>query len=268
MKKSDQLVTLADFSSALNVLHETQTPYCLVGGLAVGLWSEFLLTPKEKSSFDLPVKSKDIDLRAEKNVATILTLQLRNEGATATQVIKRTPKDTEQSFPSFAIPITLPPKAHGEKSMATTIEALSGMPLLDTYANEQKTAIQHNGTTLKVRGFFVLDPCSLMVCKLNAIHTRPPGESDNDRKHATILSIVIPRFIRKSMQRYHSGVDTYHPKTDAQRLAQILANDPWKSLIPKNELVAVLKACQMTDDDERSNGKRTTKSKSNPDIKR
>jgi hypothetical protein len=59
-------ITLEDFLPALEALLETETEYCLVGGLAVGVWAEVFLTPIEKTRFELPIRSKDIDIRAAK----------------------------------------------------------------------------------------------------------------------------------------------------------------------------------------------------------
>lgn len=268
MEDPQQNITLADFESSLKVLRETQTPYCLVGGLAVGIWSEELLTPEEKDVFDLPIKSKYIDLRADRSVATILKLQLQSEGAIATYGVSRKPKNPNEAFPTFAMPVELLPKPNQKEPTKTSVEVLSGMPLLDTYQDEQKTRIQLNGTTLMVRGIFLLDPCSLMICKLNAIQTRPSGESDNDLKHATILSLVIPRFIEKSLGRNLKNQDIYHPRIDAQRLASFLSKEPWKDLIPEHEREAMLKACRLVGGDETSDGRRAGRSypKPNPSM--
>lgn len=258
MDDPQQKVTLADFESCLKELRESQTPYCLVGGLAVGMWAEELLTPKEKAAFELPIKSKDIDLRADRSVATIMRLQLKNEGAIVTYGVygvSRTPKNPDRAFPSFAMPVNLPAKPNQKASTKTSVEVLSGMPLLDAYQDEQKTTIQQNGTTLLAQGIYLLDPCSLMICKLNAIKTRPLGESDNDLKHATILSLVIPRFIQRSLERNQKNQDPYHPGIDAQRLAGFLSKEPWKNLIPEHEREAMLKACQLIGGDERTDGK-------------
>lgn len=239
-------VTLADFSPALKLLRETQTPYCLVGGLAVGQWAEEFLKPDEKESFDLPIRSKGIDLRAEKETAIILTLHLRAAGATAFTGILRKPKNPSQSFPPYAATLEL---AATEKSPAikTTIEALAGMPLLDEYQDD--LSVKHNGTVLLYKDIYLLDPCSLLICKLNAINTRPPGQSDNDRKHATILSLVIPRFITKTLARNAEGKDPYHPGEDAARLTSFLNRDPWNRLIPDKDKTRTSKACRLANAD-------------------
>jgi len=44
------------------------------------------------------------------------------------------------------------------------------------------------------------------------LHTRPPGESENDKVHAEILSLVIPRFIAKALHRHREQGDPYHPE--------------------------------------------------------
>ena len=42
---TSQWVTLRDFKPALEAMLETESKYCLVGGLAVGQWAEALLAP-------------------------------------------------------------------------------------------------------------------------------------------------------------------------------------------------------------------------------
>lgn len=246
-------VTLADFEDALVMLRETKTPYSLVGGLAIGVWSEELLTPSEKKDFELPIRSKDIDMRSGKDAAVILALELRHQGAIVSHGATRIAKDPNQSFPCFVTVIKLPPKPNEKERIETTVEALAGMPLLDTYQDESKTKIQHHGTTLQAHGIYLLDPCSLMVCKLNAIHTRPAAESENDLKHTKILSLVIPRFIQRALERHRDHQDPYHPKTDAQRLAHFLTQQPWEDLIPNHERQIILEACELAVKSENQN---------------
>ena len=240
-------VTLEDFLPALEAMLETESDYCLVGGLAVGIWAEVFLTPEERTGFELPMRSKDIDIRAAKADAMMFLKNLRERGYEIGTLCKRTPKDPTQAFPSIAIPIQLP-----NSKIKTTVEALSGMPALDS---AQDGIVTTHGTAMRYGNIQVLDPCSLMICKLNAIKTRPPGESDNDRKHATILSLAIPRFIEQSLERNRKNQDPYHPKIDAQRLAGFLTKEPWKDLIPEHELDAMLKGCHLVSGDERSDGK-------------
>lgn len=244
---TDNLVTLEDFKPTLTLLRDTKTIYCVVGGLAVGRWGEIFLKPEEKTEFSLPVRSKDLDIRAQKDAAVILTLHLRNEGAVVSNAVTRTPKNREASFPSYAVTVALVDKENHvqlePKYVKTTVEALSGMPLLDQY--DADNSIRQNGTALLHKNLYLLDPCSLLICKLNAIHTRPPGESDNDRKHATILSLVIPRFIKRTLDRLNSKTDKYHPFTDSERLAGFLKKEPWSGLIPQEEKERVLKSCKL-----------------------
>jgi hypothetical protein len=233
-------ITLNDFRPALEAMLETESEYTLVNGLAVGVWAEVFLSQSERDRFDLPIRSKDIDIRAAKSDAMMLLKNLKERGSQIGTICKRTPKDTTQSFPAIAVPIQLP-----GSGMMTTVEALSGMPTLDTALPDG--TVETHGTTLRFDKLQVLDPCSLMICKLNALNTRPAGQSDNDSKHATILSLVIPRFIQRALERHQSLHDPYHPGIDARRLAGFLKKDPWAKLIPKEERRALLDACALVD---------------------
>lgn len=90
---------------------------------------------------------------------------------------------------------------------------------------------------------YLLDPCSLLICKLNALHARTPGESENDKVHAEILSLVIPRFIAKAPQRHCEKGDPSHPGADATHLLSFLQQNPWDALLPPEQKNAVVEAC-------------------------
>lgn len=230
-------VTLADFRSSLERLKETDSDYTVIGGLAVGQWAEALLSPDERRSFSLPIRSKDIDIRASKDVTMMLLRNLKEEGATLSTIIKRIPKDPTMSFPSVSVPIRLI-RESGE--LSTTVEGLTGLPLLD---RQTSLGIKWYGSRIPYGELYLLDPCSLLVCKLNALQTRPPGESENDKVHAEILSLIIPRFIAKALKRHHEKGDPYHPGADATHLLSFLQRDPWAGLLPLEQKNAVVDAC-------------------------
>lgn len=260
MKEENKLVTLKDFLPALEAMAETESDYCLVGGLAVGAWAETFLGPEDRIRFELPLRSKDIDIRAAKADAMMLLKNLKERGVKIGVVYKRMSKDPDKAFPVIAAPITLP------TGITSTVEALSGMPTLDKTRPDGR--IQTHGTALRFGNIQIIDPCSLMICKLAAIKGRPPGESDNDQKHATILSLVIPLFIQNALERNQKNQDPYHPRIDARRLAGFLTKEPWKYLIPKHEREAMLNACQLVGGDERSDGRSAGKNKpkTDPDM--
>jgi len=238
-------VTLRDFRPALEAMLETESTYCLVGGLAVGQWAEALLTPEERKRFEIPIRSKDIDIRASKSDAMMLVKNLNERGAVTQGIFKRVPKDGSKSFPSIAVSIKLPQS--GGTYTSTTVEALSGMPLLDVTG--ENGFILNRGTAMRYGKISLLDPCSLLICKLNAIRTRPPGQSDNDRTHADILTLVIPRFIEKTLERMVTKKDDYHPYEDSNRLAEILGKKVWSELIAEDQKDRILSACQKARDD-------------------
>jgi hypothetical protein len=53
----------------------------LVGGLAVSAWAELFLDGPERQRFDLPIFSKDIDLRGRKMTCLALTKIMQLDGA-------------------------------------------------------------------------------------------------------------------------------------------------------------------------------------------
>jgi hypothetical protein len=61
-----QPFSLADFGPFLRTLTEVEDPSVLIGGMAVSAWGEIHLEPAEHAVFDLPIYSKDVDLRGQK----------------------------------------------------------------------------------------------------------------------------------------------------------------------------------------------------------
>ena len=73
--------SLVDFQPALLQLRDAELQQVLVGGLAVSAWAEMFLEGEERLEFDLPIYSKDIDLRGAKISAIFLARELRSAGA-------------------------------------------------------------------------------------------------------------------------------------------------------------------------------------------
>jgi len=70
---------------------------------------------------------------------------------------------------------------------AATVEILERLPLLDSGIDDPP-----NGSTVLLAGVHVLDPFSLMVCKLHAFNTRPASERGHDLEHLKILAALMP----------------------------------------------------------------------------
>ncbi len=73
MQPSDkQPFCLADFQPFLKELTEMEDPSVLIGGMAVAAWADVHLELPEYPLFDLPIYSKDVDLRGRKATSALL----------------------------------------------------------------------------------------------------------------------------------------------------------------------------------------------------
>lgn len=195
---------LEDFSPFLRTLTEEEDQSVLVGGMAVSAWADMHLELSEHSIFDLPIFSKDVDLRGQKVTAALLAEMMAKKGAEIRGKVSATRKDAPHMGRVFAVSLFW----NGHQ---TSVEVLERLPGLDTGINDDP-----QGTPLVTHGgLSLLDPCSLFICKLHAANTRPAGEAGNDVKHLSILARVIPRFLEKLRS---TSVPEYDGKLDVFRL--------------------------------------------------
>ncbi len=75
-----QPFSLADFGPFLQTLTEGEDHSVLIGGMAVSAWGEIHLEPAEHAVFDLPIYSKDVDLRGQKITSTLLAETMTKDG--------------------------------------------------------------------------------------------------------------------------------------------------------------------------------------------
>lgn len=193
-----------DFRPFLKSLVESEDESVLVGGLAVSGWAELFLEGPERQQFDLPIFSKDIDLRGAKVTCVALTKSLQMEGAILGGMVSAVRKNAPEMGRVFAASVSW-------RNFKTSVEVLERLPGLDAGMGSSPV-----GTPLSpVENLVLLDPCSLFICKLHAANTRPAGQAGNDVKHLAILARVIPRFLAKLRSVV---VPEYDGKEDASRL--------------------------------------------------
>jgi hypothetical protein len=200
----DRPFCLEDYRPFLKSLTESEDQSVLVGGLSVSAWAELFLEGSERLHFDLPIFSKDIDLRGQKITCLALTKLMQLDGAKLGGVVAATRKNAPHMGRVFAASIFW-------RSYKTSVEVLERLPGLDSGIDDAPV-----GTPLSPSAdLTLLDPCSLFICKLHAANTRPGGEAGNDVKHLAILACVIPRFLAKLRS---TPVAEYDGKEDASRL--------------------------------------------------
>jgi hypothetical protein len=233
LSSSKQPFSLADFSPFLRILTEAEDPSVLIGGMAVSAWGEIHLEPAEHDVFDLPIYSKDVDLRGQKGTSLLLAQTMAGSGAEIRGSVTATRKNAPHMGRVFATSLFW-------KGQQTSIEVLERLPGLDTGIDDQPL-----GTPLLTRGgLILLDPCSLFICKLHAANTRPEGEAGNDIKHLAILARVIPRFLEKLRA---TPVAEYDAKQDATRLLRQIEDceagrHPFHVPLPADEIARLCNA--------------------------
>jgi len=229
----EQPVSLVDFQEHLLRLGEMEISYALIGGLAVSAWGEACLTPDEFEAFNLPIYSKDIDLRGGKAASNFMMEEMKKVGAEIRSVVAATRKTAPHMGRVFAVGFNL----DGKRS---SVEVLERLPGLDSSLDDPPV-----GTPIATEtGISLLDPCSLFICKLHAANTRPGEGANNDAKHLAILSRVIPRFLEKVRV---TALPEYDAKEDAGRLLRKLeacasGKDPFQVPIDPAEHDALLAA--------------------------
>ena len=176
--------SLEDFRPFLKSLEGSEGEAAVIGGMAVASWAEKLLHQEERREFDLPIYSKDLDLRGTRPICIMLAGMMQLDGAELTGLAAATRKEAPHMGKIHAAGM----RWRGHR---TTVEVLERLPGLDTSADEAP-----RGTHLKLWGGIpILDPCSLCICKLHAANSRPGEGANNDMMHLRILVRVIPRFL-------------------------------------------------------------------------
>lgn len=201
---------LADFRPLIERLGTSGASYALIGGLAVALYGEKYLSHERKAHFRFPIYSKDLDFQGDRELRTRILAEVAALGWQAESGGTRRPK------PELKRPIShwIMLKINGA---ATSIEVLEALPV-----EEMEFADETIGSWVTVDSVVVLDPCTLLVSKLAALHGRPQGEENNDAQHCEILAEVIPLFLREiESLRSERRVD-YEPLADAWRLLLVL----------------------------------------------
>ena len=224
---------LEDYLPFLKSLADSEDESVLVGGLAVSAWAELFLDEKERHHFDLPIFSKDIDLRGRKMTCMALTKIMQLDGAILSGVVAATRKNAPHMGRVFAASITW-------RNFKTSVEVLELLPGLDSGIADAPV-----GTPLSPsEDLVLLAPCSLFIFKLHAANTRPEGEANNDIKHLAILARVIPRFLGKLRA---TPVAEYDAKQDVTRLFRQIEDceagrHPFQVPLPADEIARLCDA--------------------------
>jgi hypothetical protein len=202
--------SLDEFRPLIDRLNAAGAEYALIGGLAVALYGEKYLSPDTKARFQFPIRSKDMDLQGKAALRKQILTEFPALGWRAKVGINRVAKE---NFPRPALRNIIVETPNGE----TSIEILDGLPI-----EEMEFPDEIIGSWIDIDGVVALDPCTLLLTKLAALHDPRRTPVNNDAQHCEILIAVIPEFFKElATLREERGIE-YGPTADAWRLWTIL----------------------------------------------
>lgn len=169
--------SLEQFSEVFRIRDATGRPYLLVGGQAVNYWAERYLPTEPVLRELLPFTSEDIDFRGNREDVQRIADQLN-------QVPVYPPKVAMTAL-AGAVPFRI-------GNLKSNIEIVRQIPGVSP-ATVDSLAIQAEWAGRQIR---VLDPISLLACKLELAFTIPQT-ARRDVEHVRILVHCVRGFLRE-----------------------------------------------------------------------
>ena len=177
--------TLQQFSDVFQVRNPAGIPYVLVGGQAVNYWAEHYLSTEPALEKHMPFTSADIDFRGNRYDVRHIAGQL--------ELPPIFPDKVNMTSLAGAIPFRI-----GKKP--ANIEIVRLIPgVAITAVDDLAIEATFNGRQIRV-----LDPISLLLCKVNLALT-VPQEDRQDEEHLHILFLCVRGFLRELLQEVERG---------------------------------------------------------------
>jgi len=175
--------SLQQFSEVFKIRDATGQPYVLVGGQAVNYWAEHYSSVEPQLEKLRPFTSNDIDFKGGHADVQRIARQLE-------RVPGYPPKVAITALAGF-----IPFQIGDLKSSIEVVRRIPGIPAADTPAIE----VEWNGNTIRV-----LDPVSLLACKLELAAT-VPQKNRQDVAHLKILLPCVRAFLAEVLQEVETG---------------------------------------------------------------
>jgi hypothetical protein len=176
--------SLHQFSEVFKIRDAAGQPYVLVGGQAVNFWAEHYLSQEPELQALRPFTSEDIDFKGTHADVQRIAAQLEaNPGYPAKVAITAL-----AGFVPFQI-----------GDLKSTVEVVRQIPGVSDAANTPAIQAEWEGQTIRV-----LDPISLLACKLNLAATLPQT-GRHDVPHLKILVSCVRAFLTALLQQVEIG---------------------------------------------------------------
>jgi hypothetical protein len=176
--------SLHQFSEVFKIRDAAGQPYILIGGQAVNYWAERYLASEPELKPLQPFTSQDIDFKGSAADVRRIAGQL--------ELTPGFPAKVEMTALAGVIPLQI----GGQKSNIEIVRRIPG-----TSGSVDDLAVQAEWNRKTIR---VLDPLSLLACKLELVATVP----QKDRQDVAHLKILVPcvrAFLTEFLQQVERG---------------------------------------------------------------
>ena len=177
--------TLQQFSEIFQVRNPDGQPYVLIGGQAVNFWAELYLAAEPALKKHMPFTSGDIDFRGNRDDVRHIAGQLELSAVF--------PDKVSMTALAGAIPLLI-------GKQPSNIEIVRLIPGVSVATVDALAVVTKFGGQ-QIR---VLDPISLLCCKVNLALTVPQKDRQ-DVEHLKILIHCVRGFLRELLREVERG---------------------------------------------------------------
>ena len=176
--------SLREFSEVFKVRDASGRPYVLIGGQAVNYWAERYLRTEPQLEKLQPFTSEDIDFKGNREDVQRIARQLKLHPAY--------PHKVEITALAGFIPIRI-------GDLKSAIEVVRRIPGVSDAVDTPAVQAEWEGKSIRV-----LNPISLLACKLELAATLPQGKR-RDVPHLKILALCVRAFLSELLQQVELG---------------------------------------------------------------
>lgn len=208
--------SLQQFSQVLKIRDAAGQPYILIGGQAVNYWAERYLAVEPQLEPLRPFTSEDIDFKGSHADVQRIARQL--------ELTPGYPPKVQMT----ALAGTIPFQIGGLKA---NIEIVRRIPGVSGSVDELAVQSEWDGKTIRV-----LDPISLLACKLELLAT-VPQEKRRDLEHLKILLPCVRAFLGEFLQRVEqSELPARHWLGAANQVLKLTTDQRARKIASKHQI--------------------------------
>jgi len=208
--------SLHQFSEVFRIRDAAGQPYILIGGQAVNYWAERYLSSESELESLQPFTSQDIDFKGGTEDVRRIAGQLA--------LTPGFPPKVAMTALAGVIPLQI-------GGLKSNIEIVRRLPGTSGSVDNMAVQAEWNGKTIRV-----LDPISLLACKLELAAT-VPQENRRDVAHLKILVPCVRAFLNEFLQRVECGeIPARHWLGAANQVSKLTTTNRANKIANKNEI--------------------------------